>query len=75
MLEHLRFQPIILSEQEGRIRTIIEGLQRFVDVAFAVVLTPDDVGGVAATRPQFATKTLRRRSGRNWIVGTPDAGV
>lgn len=48
-LEKLGLKPIILHEQPNAGRTIIEKVERYSEVAFAVVLlTPDDVGGVAA---------------------------
>jgi len=44
-LEQLGLEPIILFEQPGKSRTIIEKLEQFGSVCFAVVLlTPDDVG-------------------------------
>lgn len=47
MLEKLDFNPIILSEQADKGRTIIEKLEEeTIDVGYAfVILTPDDVGG------------------------------
>jgi len=45
-LSRLSLTPIILHEQTGRGRTIIEKLEAYASVPFAVVLlTPDDVGG------------------------------
>jgi predicted nucleotide-binding protein len=46
MLEKLGFNPIILSEQPDKGRTLIEKLeQETLDVGYAfVILTPDDVG-------------------------------
>ena len=47
-LERLGFEPIILHEQANQGRTIIEKIEAFGDVGFAVVLlTPDDFGGKA----------------------------
>jgi predicted nucleotide-binding protein len=44
-LEHLGFDPIILHEQASSGRTIIEKVEHYSDVSFAVVLlTPDDEG-------------------------------
>jgi predicted nucleotide-binding protein len=44
-LERLDLEPIILHEQASSGRTIIEKVERYSEVAFAVVLlTPDDVG-------------------------------
>ena len=48
-LEKIRLRPVILHEQANQGRTIIEKFVDYSDVAFAVVLlTPDDVGGLAA---------------------------
>jgi predicted nucleotide-binding protein len=49
-LEQLGLEAIILSEQPDQGRTIIEKFEEYAaDVGFAVVLlTPDDLGGVAA---------------------------
>ena len=45
-LEKLGFEPIILHEQASGGRTIIEKVEHYGEVAFAVVLlTPDDIGG------------------------------
>jgi len=44
-LERLGFEPIILHEQASGGRTIIEKIEHYDDVGFAVVLlTPDDEG-------------------------------
>jgi len=52
-LEKLNFQPIILHEQANQGRTIIEKIEAHGDVGFAVILlTPDDVGGLAGAVPQ-----------------------
>lgn len=49
-LEKLSLHPIILHEQPSMGRTVIEKFEVHADVQFAVVLlTPDDVGGPAAT--------------------------
>ncbi len=49
-LRKIALDPIILHEQPSGGRTIIEKLEAYSDVAFAVVLfTPDDVGGTKAT--------------------------
>jgi hypothetical protein len=46
-LERIGFEAIILHEQANQGRTIIEKVEAYADVGFAVVvLTPDDVGGV-----------------------------
>jgi predicted nucleotide-binding protein len=48
-LEKLDLHPIILHEQPNMGRTVIEKFEAHADVGFAVVLlTPDDVGGLAA---------------------------
>jgi predicted nucleotide-binding protein len=45
MLEGFGLNPIILHEQPGGSRTIVEKLERYSDVGYAfVILTPDDVG-------------------------------
>ncbi len=44
-LERLDLEPIILHEQPSSGRTIIEKIERYSEVVFAVILlTPDDVG-------------------------------
>ncbi|WP_244161156.1 TIR domain-containing protein [Pseudomonas anguilliseptica] len=46
-LSLLGFEPIILHEQASGSGTVIEKIERYGDVGFAVVLlTPDDEGGV-----------------------------
>tara|TARA_R100000365_G_C2742300_1_gene70969 strand:- start:992 stop:1819 length:828 start_codon:yes stop_codon:yes gene_type:complete len=46
-LEKAGLDPIILHEQANGGRTVIEKVERFGDVSFAVVLlTPDDIGSV-----------------------------
>lgn len=58
ILERLNLEAIILHEQPDRGLTIIEKIERFSDVGFAVVLlSPDDVGyskadGHDAARPR-----------------------
>ncbi len=45
LLTKLGLQPIILFEQPGHGKTIIEKLEQFSEVSFAIVLlTPDDLG-------------------------------
>ena len=47
-LEKLKLEAVILHEQPNEGQTIIEKFERHADVGFAVVLlTPDDMGGVA----------------------------
>jgi predicted nucleotide-binding protein len=49
-LEKLDLHVIILHEQPNMGRTVIEKFEAHADVGFAVVLlTPDDVGGLAST--------------------------
>jgi predicted nucleotide-binding protein len=64
-LEKLELEPIILHEQPSAGRTIIEKFETYSDdVAFAVVLlTPDDVGGIAVDRSD-----LRARARQNVIL-------
>jgi predicted nucleotide-binding protein len=51
-LTRLGLKPIVLHEQPNRGRTIIEKFLDYSDVGFAVVLlTADDVGGSAETKP------------------------
>jgi predicted nucleotide-binding protein len=53
----LGLDPIILNEQASRGRTLIEKIEQYSDVAFAVVLlTPDDVGAERATTPILAPR-------------------
>jgi|GEM_PF-7030387 len=48
-LENLKLEPIILHEQSSSNRTLIEKLEDYADVIFAIVLlTPDDVGSIAS---------------------------
>jgi predicted nucleotide-binding protein len=50
-IQQLGLQPIILLEQVSNGRVIIEKLEHYSNVAFAVVLlTPDDIGGLAETK-------------------------
>jgi predicted nucleotide-binding protein len=45
ILEQLKLNPILLSEQPSGSLTIIEKLEKYSDVGYAfVILTPDDVG-------------------------------
>lgn len=60
----LHLKPIILHEQPNAGRTIIEKLEGHLDVAFAVILlTPDDIGGVATDQQQ-----LRSRARQNVVL-------
>lgn len=48
-LEKLLLKPIVLFEQPGKGKTIIEKIEHYGNVTFAVVLlTPDDVGKLAS---------------------------
>ena len=63
-LERGDFTPVILDEKPSGGRTIIEKLEHYTDVEFAVVLlTPDDVGA-AATNPT----ALQPRARQNVIA-------
>jgi predicted nucleotide-binding protein len=63
-LERLDLVPVVLREQPSAGRTVIEKFEGESDVGFAVVLlTPDDVGGIANARK----KTLRPRARQNVI--------
>ena len=64
LLERLSLKPIVLHEQPSRGKTIVEKIEYYSNVAFAVViLSPDDVGGLAADR-----STLRPRARQNVIL-------
>lgn len=63
-LERLGLEAIILHEHASGNRTIIEKIEHYSDVGFAVVLlTPDDVGTVANE-----TNSLNRRARQNVIL-------
>jgi predicted nucleotide-binding protein len=63
-LERLGLEAIILHEQAGRGRTIIEKLEDHADVDFAVILlTPDDVGA-----SKKDTDKLQPRARQNVIL-------
>jgi predicted nucleotide-binding protein len=56
-LERLGLQPIVLHEMPSGGRTIIEKLEQYSDVDFAVVLlTPDDVGAVATAAERLSPR-------------------
>lgn len=58
-LEKIGFEAIILHEQASGGKTIIEKLEKFIDVGFGIVLyTPDDVGEAVAKQ---ANLKLRAR--------------
>jgi predicted nucleotide-binding protein len=53
-LEKLGLEPIILHEKVSAGRTIIEKIEAYTEVGFAIVVyTPDDVGGEVATKPDL----------------------
>ena len=63
-LERLGLEAVILHEQAGRGRTIIEKLEDHSDVDFAVILlTPDDVGAAKSDRD-----SLKPRARQNVIL-------
>jgi predicted nucleotide-binding protein len=63
-LERLSLEAIILHEQPNAGRTIIEKVERYAEVAFAVVLlTPDDIGG-----KQGSETDLKPRARQNVIL-------
>jgi predicted nucleotide-binding protein len=63
-LEKLGLEPIILHEQPNAGRTVIEKVERYAEVAFAVVLlTPDDIGGLNS-----AQQELKPRARQNVIL-------
>ena len=56
-LENLDLEPVILHEQPSGGRTIIEKVEQYSEVAFAVVLlTPDDVGAKREPEPALAPR-------------------
>lgn len=60
-LEKAGFQPVILHEKPSGGRTIIEKLEHYADVGFAVViLTPDDIGGDRRTPPESQKPRARQ---------------
>lgn len=63
-LERLGLEPIILHEQPSSGLTILEKIEAHSVVGFAVVLlTPDDIGGLAENDP-----TLNPRARQNVIL-------
>ena len=63
-LEKLELEPIILHEQPSGGRTIIEKLEHYADVGYAVVLlTPDDEG-----RKKAKDELLRDRARQNVLL-------
>lgn len=86
-LEKLKLEAIILHEQANRGQTVIEKLETNSDVRFAVVLlTPDDIGGLAGTEPDKLKPRARQnvvlefgyfigKLGRNHVCALYKAGV
>lgn len=68
-VEKCGLAPIILHEQADQGRTIIEKFEQEADVGFAIILlTPDDVGGLAEPGEVPAAKELKRRARQNVIL-------
>lgn len=64
-LEKLGIDAVILHEQANSGMTIVEKLEHYADVDFAVVLlTPDDIGGGKSTKPD----KLQPRSRQNVVL-------
>lgn len=62
-------EPIILREKPDEGRTIVEKLEKFSDVSYAfVILTPDDVGGLAELVKGEPSKALRPRARQNVVL-------
>ncbi len=60
-IERLGLEAVILHEKPNRGQTIIEKIERFSDVGFAVVLlSPDDTGYSNATGPDVAKPRARQ---------------
>ena len=58
-LEQMAFEPIVLNEQSNQGRTIIEKIEAFRDVGFAVVLlTPDDDCSAEGKQTQRARQNV-----------------
>jgi len=63
-LEHLGHNPIILHEQASSGKTVIEKLEYYADVDYAIVLlTPDDVGSLAVEKD-----SLKFRARQNVVL-------
>lgn len=64
-LERIGIEAVILHEQATGGRTIVEKLEHYADVDFAVILlTPDDVGGVKT----FSPDKLQPRARQNVVL-------
>ncbi len=60
-LEHLQLTPIILHEQASQGKTVIEKLEEYSDVAFAIILyTSCDIGGKNDTKREMLNKRARQ---------------
>jgi len=56
-VERLGFEPIVLHEQPSAGKTIIEKIEMFSDVGFAIVIySPDDLGAKADTKPRLKAR-------------------
>ncbi len=65
-LENLQLEAVILHEQASSSSTIIEKLENYSDVSYSVVLlTPDDVGGLAAGLPAKDSQIRQYLSSRS----------
>lgn len=63
-LRRLGLEPVVLSDEPSRSRTIIEKLEAYDDVDYAVIiLTPDDIGA-----PASAPDQLQPRARQNVIL-------
>jgi len=57
LLERLNLKAIVLHEQPSRGKTIVEKIEYYSEVAFAVViLSPDDVGALATEQSKLAPR-------------------
>ena len=64
-VERLGLEAVILHEKSNRGQTLIEKIERYFDVGFAVVLlSPDDTGYANAEGP----KSARPRARQNVIL-------
>lgn len=68
-IEHCGLQPVILHEQADQGRTIIEKFEQTSDVGFAVILlTPDDLGGLAPAAGGTTLDNAKPRARQNVIL-------
>lgn len=62
-VEKLGFRAVILHEQASRGRTIIEKIEKYTNVGFAIVLyTPDDLGNVKENADKGELKARARQN-------------